>query len=193
MKKPGFPPTTIALVVIMFGALFMVSKMVTPPPAAPPPVTPASATETTAPKGDPGHGEPGHVHGKGEGETPDAAKPDPKQAKEQMDKMRKAYEQKMKDDEKKRQEEAKIQAEAKARMSKIEDPAVKPSKYDPNSTNIDSKFFNEMPMGDQGIQETDQEVAKAEVLKAKMQKIEAAVRAEKSGKPKSEQPKQATP
>jgi hypothetical protein len=36
MGKRGFSPTTFVLVVVLFGALFLVSKTVTPPPAAPP-------------------------------------------------------------------------------------------------------------------------------------------------------------
>jgi len=37
MGKRGFSPTTAVLVAVLVGALFMVSKSVTPPPAAPPP------------------------------------------------------------------------------------------------------------------------------------------------------------
>lgn len=192
MKKPGFPPSTIALVVLMLGALFMVSKTVTPPPAAPPPVTPASATtETPAPKADPGHGEPGHVHGDDEdhgAQKPDvaAAKPDPKK---QQEEMKKFYQKKMAEEKKQREIAEKAQADVRARMKFKPESGTKPLKYDPSSNNIDSKFFTEMPMGDQGIEATDKAVAQAEVIKAKLRQAEAAKKAAQ----KSEQPKQATP
>ena len=193
MKKPGFPPSTIALVVLMVGALFMVSKMVTPPPAAPPPVMPASATtETPAPQGDPGHGEPGHVHGQDEGKKPDAAaaKSDPKKEQKQQEQMRKFYEDKMKNENKQKMIEAQAQATVREKMKLTPEGGKKPPKYDPSGTNIDSKFFTEMPMGDQGIEATDKAVAQAEVIKAKMRQVEAAMKAKQ---PPSEKPKQTAP
>ncbi|GEM_PF-6239684 len=193
MKKPGFPPSTIALVVLMFGALFMVSRTVTPPPAAPPPVLPASATtETAAPQGDPGHGEPGHVHGKGEGEKPNAtaATPDPKKQKEQQEQMRKMYEQKIKEENAQKEIDAKAQAEVQKRMGQTKADGKKLPKYDPTNNNIDNKFFTEIPMGDTGIKVTDEAVAQAEAIKTKMRQTEAL---KKPAPSKSEQMKQAAP
>lgn len=193
MKKPGFPPSTIALVALMVGALFMVSKTVTPPPAAPPPVTPASATtETAAPSTDPGHGELGHKHGEHGDEKPGAAatKPDLKPQKNQREEIMAYNKKKLEEERQRKAIDQKAQDEVKKRMMVTNEDGVKPLKYDPSNNNIDSKFFTEMPMGEQGIELTDRAVAEAEVIKAQMRKAEIAAKAKN---PKSEQPKQSAP
>jgi hypothetical protein len=55
MGKKGFSATTFVLVAVLIGALFMVSKSVTPPPAAPPPPVnePTAAPPKAQPKLDP--------------------------------------------------------------------------------------------------------------------------------------------
>src|SRR5579859_7979815 len=49
MGKKGFSATTFVLVAVLIGALFIVSKSVTPPPAAPP--EPPKEPTAAAPKG----------------------------------------------------------------------------------------------------------------------------------------------
>ncbi len=166
MKKPGLPLSTIALVAIMVGALYMVSKQVTPPPALPPvePVTPASATmaahgnETAAPIKEP------------------TAEERKKEAEAQSAKMKAQYAQQAKE----RDEQQAAQHKAmEAAQNKAQLKGKDISRYDPTNTNIDSKYFSDMPMGNEGIQKTDEAVALVTAAKEKMRQ-ETAAKGEKS-------------
>ncbi len=166
MKKPGFPLSTLALVAIMVGALFMVSKQVTPPPAMPPveAITPASVT----------------VEPKKESTAEDKAK----QA-DQMKKMKKYYEDKMKKEAEDKVKEMKAQQDVMRKSVAMgKETGQKPSRYDPTNTNIDAKYFGDMPMGSEGIKATDQAVALATAAKEKLRQ-EAAAKEHKNKAPDS--------
>ena len=161
MKKPGLPLSTIALVGIMVGALYMVSKQVTPPPALPPaePITQASATVDD------------HKHDAAPPQKEPTAEERKKQMEAQAREMKKHYAQEKKEQDA-RQEAAHKAMEASNEKAKLKGQDI--TRYDPAGTTIDGKYFGAMPMGQEGIEETDKAIAVIEAAKVKAEREAAA-------------------
>jgi hypothetical protein len=131
MGKRGFSLTTVVLVAVLIGALYMVGKTVNPPPPGPPEQPPAAkVTDKRALPGKPGPGGP----------------MDPAKRAEMMKKM--ALE-----DQKRRMSH--MPPHGKPGSA----PTAK--KFDPNSIEITNDWTNHMKPGAVGEQEMQQKVAEA--------------------------------